>query len=118
LGNEISGVTVSHLTVTDGIERLGETPIYQLDIYTRRSPALQFTDDGQAAHAAAACGALIARLGLTDGKPVKVKQNGAETVMKLIRDDRLPDNVVRVAGSLPAVVMFGPRFGSLTLEKM
>jgi NADH-quinone oxidoreductase subunit G len=118
LGNEISGVIVSHLTVVDGIERLGETPIYQLDIYTRRSPALQSTDDGQAAHAATACGALIARLGLTDGKPVKVKQNGAETVMKLIRDDRLPDNVVRVAGSLPAVVMFGPRFGTLTLEKM
>jgi NADH-quinone oxidoreductase subunit G len=118
LGNEIAGVTVSQLNAHDGIERLGETPIYQLDIYTRRSPALQATDEGQSAHAASACGALISRLGLTDGKPVKVKQNGAETIMKLIRDDRLPDDVVRVAGSLPAVVMFGPRFGVLTLEKM
>ncbi len=118
LNNEITGVTVAHLNAADGIERLGDTPIYQLDIYTRRAPALQATDDGLAAHTATACGALIARLGLSDRKPVKVKQNGAETVMKLIRDDRLPDNVVRVAGSLPAVVMFGPRFGTISLEKM
>jgi NADH-quinone oxidoreductase subunit G len=118
LGNGISGVTPSHFAVAEGIERLGDTPIYQLDIYTRRSPALQFTDDGQAAHAATACGALIARLGLTENRPVRVKQNGAETVMKLVRDDHLPDNVVRVAGSSHAVVMFGPRFGAISLEKM
>jgi NADH-quinone oxidoreductase subunit G len=118
LGNAISGVTVSHLNAADGIERLGDTPIYQLDIYTRRAPALQATDDGQAAHAAMACGALIARLGLAEDKPVRVRQGGAETIMKLVRNDGLPDNVVRVAGSLPAVVMFGPRFGAVSLEKM
>jgi NADH-quinone oxidoreductase subunit G len=118
LGNEIAEVTVSHLTVADGMERLGDTPIYQLDLYTRRAPALQATEDGVAGHAAAACGSLIARLGLTTDKPVKVKQNGAEIIMKLIRDDSLPDNVVRVPGSLPAAVMFGTRFGPISLEKM
>jgi len=118
LNNDITGVAVTHLNAADGIERLGDTPIYQLDIYTRRAPALQATDDGQSAHAARACGDLIARLGLTADKPVRVRQGSAETVMKLVRDDRLPDNVVRVAGSLPAVIMFGPRFGAISLEKM
>ena len=118
LGNGIAGVTVTHLNAGAGIERLGETPIYQLDAYTRRAPALMATRDGQAGQAAAANGALIARLGLTEDKPVKVKQNGNETVMRLIRDDALPDNVVRVGGSLAAASQLGPRYGELSLEKM
>ena len=118
LGNGIAGVAVSHLHAGDGIERLGETAIYQLDAYTRRAPALQATADGQAGQAAAASGVLIARLGLAEDKPVKVRHNGAETVLKLVRDDNLPDNVVRVAGSLAAASRLGPRYGEISLEKM
>ncbi|MDD4881854.1 MAG: NADH-quinone oxidoreductase subunit G, partial [Gallionellaceae bacterium] len=108
----------AHLNASAGIERLGETPIYQLDAYTRRAPALQATADGQAGQAAAASGVLIARLGLAEDKPVKVRHNGAETVLKLVRDDTLPDNVVRVAGSLAAASRLGPRYGEISLEKM
>ncbi|MDD5364325.1 MAG: NADH-quinone oxidoreductase subunit NuoG [Gallionellaceae bacterium] len=118
LGNGIAGVAVAHLHAGAGIERLGETPIYQLDAYTRRAPALQATADGQAGQAAAASGVLIARLGLAEDKPVKVRHNGAETVLKLVRDDTLPDNVVRVAGSLAAASRLGPRYGEISLEKM
>ena len=118
LGNGIAGVTVSHLAVASGIERLGETPIYQLDAYTRRAPALLATEDGQAGQAAAASGVLIARLGLSAGKPVKVRHHGVETVMKLRLDDTLPDNVVRVAGSLAGASRLGPRYGEISLEKM
>jgi NADH-quinone oxidoreductase subunit G len=118
LGNGIAGVTVTHLDAGSGIERLGETPIYQLDAYTRRAPALQATADGQAGQAAAVNGAMIARLGLAEDKPVKVKQDGNETVLRLIRDDALPDNVVRVAGSLAAAGRLGPRYGEISLEKM
>ncbi len=118
LNNGITGVTVSHLTALSGIERLGETPIYQLDAYTRRAPALLATADGLGGQTAAAHGDLIARLGLVVDKPVKIKQGGGETVMRLTRDDRLPDNVVRVPGNLAAASPLGPRYGDIGLEKM
>jgi len=118
LNNEIADVTVAHLNAAAGIERLGDTAVYQLDAYSRRAPALQVTVDGQVGHAAMACGALIARLGLSEDKPVKVRQSDAEVVFKLMRDDRLPDNVVRLAGGLAAAVQLGPRFGPISLEKM
>ncbi|MFZ5485284.1 MAG: NADH-quinone oxidoreductase subunit NuoG [Pseudomonadota bacterium] len=118
LGNGIAGVTVSPAPGSTGIERLGETAIYQLDAWTRRAPALQATVDGQAGQSAGANGTLITRLGLTADKPVKVRQNGVETVLKLVRDDALPDDVVRVSGNLAAASRLGPRYGDLSLEKM
>ncbi|NTV93950.1 MAG: NADH-quinone oxidoreductase subunit G [Thiobacillus sp.] len=118
LGNGIAGVAATRLHADAGIERLGETPIYQLDAYTRRAPALQATADGRMGQAAAANASLIARLGLAVDRPVKVKQNGADTVLKLVCDDSLPDNVVRVPGSLSAASRLGARYGEISLEKM
>jgi NADH-quinone oxidoreductase subunit G len=118
LANGIAGVTVALPAAAAGIERLGETPIYQLDAYTRRAPALQATADGQIGQSAAACSALIARLGLASDKPVKVRQGAAESVLRLVVDDSLPDNVVRVPGGLAAASRLGPRYGEISLEKM
>ncbi|MDD3529106.1 MAG: NADH-quinone oxidoreductase subunit NuoG [Gallionellaceae bacterium] len=119
LGNGIDGVTVAlPATAANAIERLGETPIYQLDAYTRRAPALQASIDGQAGQCAAASAALIARLGLAAGKPVKIRLGGAETVLRLLRDDGLPDGVVRVPGSLAAASRLGARYAEISLEKM
>ncbi len=118
LDNSIGEVEITALTPTPGLERLAETPIYQLDPLVRRSPALQATHDGLAAAACWAHGALIQRLGLTEGKPVKVRQADGETILKLQRDDRLPEEVVRVAAVHPLTSRLGPRFGTLSLEKM
>ncbi len=118
LDNAIDAVEVGSLTVMPGVERLGETPIYQLDALTRRAPALQATHDGEAAAACWAHGALIQRLGLVVDKPVKVRQGEGETILKLRRDDRLPEEVVRVAAVHPLTSRLGPRFGTVTLEKM
>lgn len=118
LDNSIGEVQITALTPTPGLERLAETPIYQLDPVVRRAPALQATFDGLAATACWANGALIQRLGLTEGKPVKVRQGDGETILRLQRDDRLPEEVVRVAAVHPLTSRLGPRFGTLSLEKM
>jgi NADH-quinone oxidoreductase subunit G len=118
LDNGIGAVKISALAAMPGLERLGETPIYQLDPLTRRAPALQATHDGEAAAACWAHGALIQRLGLAVDKPVKVRQGEGETILRLRRDDRLPEEVVRVAAVHPLTSRLGPRFGSLSLEKM
>ena len=118
LDNGIDDIEIRSLSAMPGLERLGETPIYQLDPLTRRAPALQATHDAEAAAACWAHGALIQRLGLTVDKPVKVRQGEGETILKLQRDDRLPEEVVRVAGAHPLTSRLGPRYGTLSLEKM
>ncbi len=118
LDNAVTPVAIRALKPQEGLERLAETPIYQLDLLTRRAPALQATFDGEAAAACWVNGALIERLGLTVGKPVKVRQGDNETILKLMRDDRLLPDVVRVAAVHPLTSRLGPRFGNLSLEKM
>jgi NADH-quinone oxidoreductase subunit G len=117
LSNALAGLPASRNVTGDGLERLAETPIYQADALVRRAPALQATADG-AIPCAGVNGADILRLGLVEGKPVKVIQGDAETILKLRRDDTLPAGVVRVAGGHAVTARLGPRFGNVRLEKM
>ncbi len=100
----------------DGIERLGETPIYQLDPLTRRAPALQATADA-AEPAAWLHGELLARLGLEAGGRVRVIQAGGEVVLPVKRDDRLAIDTVRIAASHPLTAALGARLGGIRLER-
>ncbi len=102
----------------EGLERLGETPIYEADTLTRRAPALQATVDSEHAKVCWLRGDMIQKLGLTEGKPVKIIQDGGESIMKLGRDDRLAEGVARIAGSQPLASKLGPRYGAVRLEKM
>jgi NADH-quinone oxidoreductase subunit G len=114
LDNTIAGIDIVHST-TRGLERLGETPIYQLDALTRRAPALQATQAGTAPNAGAH-GALIARLGLEPGTQVRVAQGGMAVTLTLTRDDRLPDDALRVPVH-PLTVGLGARLGVITVER-
>ncbi len=118
LNNGIGPVAIAYPPEPGGLERLAETPIYQLDPIVRRAPALQATFDGEAAAACWMHGRRIRALGLTVNRPVKVRQGPAETVLRLLQDDRLPEDVVRVAAVHPMTARLGPRFGTISLEKM
>jgi NADH-quinone oxidoreductase subunit G len=102
----------------EGLERLGETPIYAADSLTRRAPALQATQDSEHAKVCWLRGDTIQKLGLSEGKPVKIVQDGGESIMKLGRDDRLAEGVARIAGAQPLASKLGPRYGAVRLEKM
>jgi NADH-quinone oxidoreductase subunit G len=118
LDNGIAALPITHLQAADGLERLGETPIYQLDPLARRAPALQATRDAADAAVCWVNGGLIQRLGLSVDKPVRVVQDGGESVMKLGRDDRLPEDVARVAAAHRLTTRLPGRFAGLRLEKM
>jgi NADH-quinone oxidoreductase subunit G len=118
LDNAAADVRLDLREFSSGLERLGETPIYQLDPLVRRAPALQATTDAEAAATCRASGAVIERLGLSPGTAVKVIQDGHEAVLPLERDDHLADGVVRVAGSHPLTAGLGPRLGGLNLERV
>ncbi len=101
----------------DGLERLGETPLYQLDPLVRRSPALQATADA-AAPAVWIGSELLTRLGLAEGNRVRVRQGAGEVVLPVRRDDRLAIDVVRVAAAHPVTAALGARLGPVSVEKL
>jgi NADH-quinone oxidoreductase subunit G len=99
-----------------GLQRVGEVPIYQLDPIVRRARSLQLTRDA-AAPVAAMHGALLERLGLRSGERVRVRQGGGAAELEAVRDDRLPDGCVRVAGAHPATAGLGGLLDAASVER-
>ena len=105
------------VAVVEGLERIGETPLYQLDSIVRRSPALQATVD--AASPVAWMGSeWMTRLGLTEGSLVRVRQGDATVELPLRRDDRLAVGALRVAAAHPLTAVLGARLGPISVEKL
>ncbi len=100
----------------NGIERIGEVPIYQSDAIVRRAPALQAAKDAQAPRAWANAG-LMQRLGLNEGDMILLKQGAGQTQLPVARDDRLPDNCVRVAAAHPMTAALGGMFDAISVTR-
>jgi NADH-quinone oxidoreductase subunit G len=99
------------------VERIGETPIYQVDAIVRRAPALQQTSDAQVDRVRMH-GGLIDRLELRPGDRVRICQHGGEAVLDFDRDDRLPAGCVRVATAIDETSELGAAFGTVTVERV
>ncbi|MBK9326365.1 MAG: NADH-quinone oxidoreductase subunit G [Thiobacillaceae bacterium] len=116
LNNAAATVDLPGLNMAEGLERLGETPINQLDALTRRSAPLQATADA-AAPRAWMCGDQLAGLNLNTGDAARIRQNGHEIVLPVDRDDRLAPGTVRIAAAHPLTAGLGARFGIISVEK-
>ncbi|MCP5137192.1 MAG: NADH-quinone oxidoreductase subunit G [Gammaproteobacteria bacterium] len=96
--------------------RIGETPIYAVDMQVRRSGALQHTSDA---------GQTVARLnssdanhlGLGEAAMVAVKQGDARVVLRLEIDDRIASGCVWVPTGVPDTVELGAAMGPAELER-
>ncbi len=98
------------------LERIADVPIYFADAVVRRASSLQETVDGRGPQAWLSV-ALAAKLGITTGDRVNLKQgNGAAALLAAI-DSKLPENVVRVAASHASTSVLGAMFGSIVVEK-
>jgi len=101
-----------------GLERIGEVPIYQVDGIVRRAESLQLTRDAQNASVVSLPGIVVERLGLRQDDHVRIVQQGGEAVLRFKRDDRLPENCVRIPGACPETSGLGPLFGHVQLERV
>ncbi len=117
LNNTATAVAVSQGEVTDDLERVGETPLYQLDPIVRRSPALQATA-AAAAPQAWIGSEWLTRLNVAEGGLVRVRQNSGEVVLAVRRDDRLAVGAIRIAAAHPATAALGARLGPISVEKV
>ena len=117
LNNTLQSASLGNLGVSaNGIERIGEVPIYQADAIVRRAPSLQAARDAQAPRAWANTG-LMQRLGLNDGDMLLLKQGAGQTQLPVARDDLLPDNCVRVAAAHPLTAALGGMFDAIIVKR-
>ena len=100
----------------NGLQRIGDVPIYSSDAIVRRAASLQKTSDGRTP-VAVLPGALFERLKLREGDKVKLAQGLGSTILVAHRDDSLPNDCVRVASGHPLTANLGAMFGAITVER-
>ena len=101
----------------EGIQRIGEVPIYQADPIVRRAESLQRTRDA-AEPVAWMTADLMEKLGISPGETVSIRQGEGEVRLTAGRDDKLPVNCVRVASAHPMTAALGGMFGEITIERL
>ncbi|MES2364844.1 MAG: NADH-quinone oxidoreductase subunit NuoG [Pseudomonadota bacterium] len=116
LNNSLSKPVLQSVAITETLTRVGEVPMYQADAIVRRAESLHSTR-AAALPSAAMHSALLARLGLADGVMVTVRQGEANTVVRALADDRLPDHCVRLPAAHPLTATLGAMLGEVSVER-
>ena len=87
-----------------------------VDSLTRRAASLQKTID--IADGAIHINSVLAKKNkLTDADNAKVEQNEEKVTMKVIIDDRVPDNCVLIQSAHPNQIQLGGAFGAIKIGK-
>jgi NADH-quinone oxidoreductase subunit G len=117
LSNRPAKITVGSVApMANGLQRLGEVPLYATDAIVRRSPSLQKTADALAPRAFMP-GSLLARLGVKEGDMVVVKQGSGVARLPATRCDKLPEDCVRVAAGYAETAALGSLLGEISVER-
>ena len=119
LGNRLAIASMAAVSapVAEGLQRIGEVPIYSSDPLVRRSLPLQKTRDAEPP-VACVSPRLYAQLGLLPGDLLRVSQAGGVVTVPVAVDDRLPEGCIRLAAARPETAALGPMMGSVTVERV
>ena len=116
LDNAISGIALSLPQTNEGLQRIADVPIHFADPLVRRSPALQATRD--AVEPSVRMNAVtLAQYGLSDGIEVRVQQGQGEAQLKVMVDEGVPTNCVRVSAAHTLTAALGDMFGTINVER-
>ncbi len=100
----------------DLFQRVADVPIYASDAIARRSAPLQATRDA-AQPMVHMHSSILSRLGVQAGEVIKVSQGQGSARLAVVADDKLPQNVVRVAAGHAATAGLGAMTGTITVER-
>jgi NADH-quinone oxidoreductase subunit G len=104
------------ITAAEGLQRIGNVPVYALDALVRRAPALQRSS------LAGAFGVYLnpdeaAGLGVADGDQVSVRQNGTAVAARVILDAAVPAGCARIPAAVVGSEALGAQIGPVAVEK-
>ncbi len=100
----------------DGIVRIGEIPIYAVDMLVRRARPLQETPLARVAEARMNP-VLCERLGLAEGDRIEASADGGRAELPLRLDESVPDGAIWLAAGIEQTAALGPRFGPVNVKK-
>ena len=115
LSNEVHGV-LSLPAAAQGLQRVGDVPIYRTDALVRRAQPLQETRASRAPRAGMNA-ATLAALSLAEGANVKVRSQDGEVVLAVELDKSVPDGAVRVSTAFKETLALGSAFGQISVEQ-
>ena len=101
---------------TDGVQRITDVPMNNIDGLCRRAAALQASSeiaDGMA-HINAAW---AEQLDMNEGEMAQIKQDEESVCLPIIIDNRIPDNCVLIQAGHTATISPGASFGQLDFGK-
>jgi len=101
---------------SEGLERVGDVPIYAFDPLVRRAGALQHTDDGADA-VVRICLAQAEQSGIADAERVTVRQGKCTATLPLVIDERVAPGCAWIPAARPSSVTLGTAFGTVELQK-
>ena len=100
----------------EGIARIAPVPMHAVDALVRRSKPLQATKDAEF-RGVGLSPATIERLGLTDGEPAVVRQNGGSVTLRVVADRRVPDDCAYLPAGVPGTVALGAGDGAVVIDR-
>ena len=116
LDNGLNGVAINLGLISTGLQRIADVPINFADPMARRAPALQQTADA-VAPAARMNEKTLAKLGVSAGVQVRVKQGLGEAILTARMDNAVPDDCVRAAAAHQSTTGLGDMFGLISVER-
>ena len=111
-----SAVAWSATSVSSGLERIADVPIYSADALVRRAPSLQATVDANAP-VVGLPSALWRQLGLQAGASIRLKQGSVSATLPAREDATLAANAVRIAAGHASTAALGAMFGPISVER-
>ena len=100
----------------NGLTRIAPVPMHAVDALVRRSKPLQTTKDAEFA-GVGLNPATIERLGLADGKPAVVRQNGGSVTLRLVADWRVPEGCAYLPAGVPATAALDVGDGAVAIDR-
>ncbi len=116
LDNTLDGIAITLPAASTGLERIADVPIHFADPLVRRAPSLQKSRDADPPVARMSV-ATLARLGLADGAPVKVKSGQGEAALRAQLDAGVADGCVRVSAAHATTAALAS-FAALVVERV
>ena len=98
------------------LARIAPVPMHAVDALVRRSKPLQATKDAEF-RGVGLNPATIERLGLADGEPAVVRQNGGSVTLRVVVDRRVPDGCGYLPAGIAATVVLDATDGTVVIDK-
>lgn len=115
LNNALSQLNVAATTAA-GLSRIGEVPLYQADAICRRAKSLQQTRDAAEPVASAHSG-LLQKLGIAVDSTALLSQGSGQARVRIVADDSLPQDTVRIATAHAATLALGGMFDAIEITQ-